>query len=346
MKMVNSSALAIIVNSSVSVRVFPHTFSAFGGGRKAGSNGGPPEARLGYPGVKTSGWDVAWVGRKLSWRGLAWRAEVGPMLRCVRPRPLRFGRGLGFSFERLVFAVVGNGHSERVDRNQFVGHMGFEEEDKVRRIKIAFQLAVVGGRVIDHVEVHTRAEGWRLHLFERDFLYVHIDLGCCGIRDEFLDDVVLAVGVENAVGELAIEEVQGLREIILNRVAVAAIVEGAKLGQEIFRLGVLRFVFQVVVVDSFGSAEVIDADDERAKILEGADGPEVNEREGHTNDGQERESNLEIGVGHHGIPVLFEVESLGVLERGIAVHQITLLRTAAGASSSPADEPPAVPLKM
>jgi hypothetical protein len=30
---------------------------------------------------------------------------------------------------------------------------------------------MVGGRVIDHVEVHARAEGRSLHLFERDFLY-------------------------------------------------------------------------------------------------------------------------------------------------------------------------------
>src|SRR6266851_5372657 len=156
MTMVNSSALAIIVNSSVSVRVFQQTSSVSGSGRKAGSNGGSPEARLGYPGARTSGSDVVCVRRKLSWRGIAWCAEVGPMLRCVQPRPLRFACGPGFSFERLVFAEVGNGHSERVDRNQFVGHMGFENEDKVRGVKITFQLAMVGGGVIDHVEVHAR----------------------------------------------------------------------------------------------------------------------------------------------------------------------------------------------
>src|SRR5208282_4805118 len=109
MTMVNSSALAIIVNSSVSVRVFPQTLCVSGSGRKAGSNGDPPEARLGYPGARTSRWGAAGVGRKLSWRGLAWCAEVGPMLPCVRPRPLRFARGLRFSFERLVFAEVGDG---------------------------------------------------------------------------------------------------------------------------------------------------------------------------------------------------------------------------------------------
>src|SRR5580704_10843779 len=248
MTMVKSSALAIIVNSTVPLRVFLETLCVSGRGRKAGSNGGPPEARLGCPRTRTSRWDVASVGRKLSSRGLAWRAEVGPMLSCVRPRPLRFARGLGFSFERLVLAEVGDGHSEWVNRNQFVGYLGLEKEDKVRGVEIAFQLAVVGGRVIDHVEVHTRAEGWRLHLFERDLLHVHIDFRRGGVRDEFLDDVVLAVGIENTVGELAVEEVQRLREIILNRVAVAAVIEVAELGEKLLRLGILRLVFEVVVV--------------------------------------------------------------------------------------------------
>src|SRR5260370_40731662 len=93
MTMVNSSALAIIVNSSVSVRVFPQTFAASGSGRKVGSNGGPPEARLGYPGVRTSGWDIAWVGRKLSWRGRRVGAGGGGGVGMGLPRPARVGRG-------------------------------------------------------------------------------------------------------------------------------------------------------------------------------------------------------------------------------------------------------------
>ena len=117
------------------------------------------------------------------------------MLRSVRPRPLGFAFGPGFSFEGLVFAEVGDGHSQRIDGDQFVGHLGFEKEDKVRGIEIAFQFAMVRGRVIDHVEVHAGAERRSLHLFERDFLHIHIDFGCCGIGDEFLDDVVFAVGV-------------------------------------------------------------------------------------------------------------------------------------------------------
>src|SRR6266853_6531628 len=176
MTMVNSSALAIIVNSSVSVRVFPQTLCASGSGRKAGSNGGSPEARRLFQGQKPVSWDVARERRKVERQRRRWRGEVGPMLRYVRPRPLRFACGLGFSFERLVFAEVGDGHSQRIDGDQFVGHPRFEKENKVRGVKIAFQLAMVGGGVIDHVEVHARTEGRGLHLFERNLFDIDIDL--------------------------------------------------------------------------------------------------------------------------------------------------------------------------
>ena len=253
-----------------------------------------------------------------------WRGEVGPRLRCVRPRPLRCACGPGFSFECLIFTEVGDGHAEWVDRDQFIGHLGLEKEHEVRGVQIALQLAVVGGRVIDHVEVHTRTEGWRLHLFERNFFYVDIDFGRGGIGDEFLDDVVLAVGVEDAVGELAVEEVEGLREIVLNGVAVAAVIEVAKLREEILRFGVLGLVFEVVVVDGLGAAQIVDADHQRTEVLEGANGAKVDERQRDTNDGQQRERNLEIGIRHHGITVLFEIEALGIVETLVVVHSKTL----------------------
>src|SRR5260370_20074675 len=148
MTMVNSNALAIIVNSSALVRVPPQTLGGSGSGRKAGSNGGSPEARRLFQRQKTVGWDMARERRRIVVQKKLWRGEVGPMLRCVRLRPLRFAWVLGFSFECLILPEVGDGHSERVDGNQFVGHLGFEEEDKVRGVQIAFQLAVVGGRVI------------------------------------------------------------------------------------------------------------------------------------------------------------------------------------------------------
>src|SRR5260370_1328449 len=188
------------------------------------------------------------------------------MLRCVRPRPLRFARGSGFSFESLVFEEVGNGQSEWIDRNQFVGHLGLEKEEKVRSVKVALQLAMVGGRIVDQIEVHARTEGRGLHLFKRNFFYIDIDLGCSHVRDEFLDDVVLAVGVEDSVGKLAVEEVEGLREVILDGVAVATVIKVAKLRTKILRFPILGLVFKIVVVDGLGAAQVIDTDHQWAKF--------------------------------------------------------------------------------
>src|SRR5579859_5529924 len=183
---------------------------------------------------------------------------------------------------------------------------------------------MVGGRVINQVEVHACAKGWCLHLFERDFLHVHVDFGRGSVRDELLDDVVLAVRVEDAVGQLAVKEVEGLRKVILNRVAVAAVIQGAKLGEKVLRFGVLGFVLEVVIVDGFGAAEVVNGDNQRAKVLEGANSPEIDEGQSHTNNGQQSESNLEIGIRHHGITTRFEIEAFGIVETCVLVHPKTL----------------------
>ena len=77
---------------------------------------------------------------------------------------------------------------------------------------------------MNHVEIDSSLERWSLHVFEGDFFYFHVDLCSRRVHEEFLDDVVLAVGVEDAVGQLSIKEIESLREIVLNRVAVASII--------------------------------------------------------------------------------------------------------------------------
>src|ERR1700722_16212798 len=215
--MVNRRAFGIIGNSSLSGTVFQQPFLGLGSGRKTQRKGGPPEARRLFERQKPVSRDVAAVRSGAQGSGRRWRAEVGPTLRSVRPRPHRFGSGPVFSFERLIFAEVGDGDAEGVNRNQFIGYLGLEEEYKIRSVKIALELAMVGWRVIDHVEVPSRTKGRRLHLFQRDFLYIHVDFRRGRIGDELLDDVVFAIGVEDAVRELAVEEVKRLREIVLNR---------------------------------------------------------------------------------------------------------------------------------
>src|SRR5216683_1810551 len=104
MTIVKRTALAIIVNSSDFGRVFQKTSSVPGSGWKAGSNGGSPEVRRLFQRQETVSWDVARERRIVVEQRRVWRTEVGPMLRCVRPRPPEFRCVFGFSFECLVFA--------------------------------------------------------------------------------------------------------------------------------------------------------------------------------------------------------------------------------------------------
>src|SRR2546422_7259695 len=62
------------------------------------------------------------------------------------------------------YTTLFRSQSEWIDRNQFVGHLGLEKEEKVRSVEIALQLAMVGGRIVDQIEVHARTEGRGLHL--------------------------------------------------------------------------------------------------------------------------------------------------------------------------------------
>jgi hypothetical protein len=85
-------------------------------------------------GRKTVGQDAAPRSSKTDRSGRNWRAEVEPTLRSVRQRPIGVPHSQGFSFERLVFAEVGDGHSERVDGDEFVRNLRLEHENEIRGI--------------------------------------------------------------------------------------------------------------------------------------------------------------------------------------------------------------------
>src|SRR6266446_6563369 len=83
MAIVASTVLAIIGVFPLQgdgYRVFPWASEVPGAGRKPESNGGPPEARLGYRGRKSMARAVAVVGMKAYVRRKNWRADVGPRM--------------------------------------------------------------------------------------------------------------------------------------------------------------------------------------------------------------------------------------------------------------------------
>src|ERR1700693_4068634 len=137
-EMVMSSTWAIIGSLRKTQTCFFRDFPLFlGAGRQPASNGGPPAARLGYRGLRSMGRDMVHVGRRTTNGREKWRPEVGPMLPGAGLPPLRSDSQSGNSFERLVFAEIGNSHAKRIDGDQFVGKVGLQNEDKIRGVEIA-----------------------------------------------------------------------------------------------------------------------------------------------------------------------------------------------------------------
>src|SRR3981189_440476 len=146
------------------------------------SNRGSPDACRLFGGRKTVGRAV-WRWRKVTTRERTrWRAEVGPRLPGGRPRLLWLLASAKGSFERLVFAEVGNRETQRIDGDQLVGHARLEDEDEIPGVQVALEFAVIGGRIVDEIEIDAGAVGRGVHLFEGDFLDVDIDLGCGSVR--------------------------------------------------------------------------------------------------------------------------------------------------------------------
>src|SRR6267378_1897622 len=103
---------------------------------------------------------------------------------------LRLRLGSAGSFERLVFAEVADRQAQGIDGDQLVRHAALEHKNEVGGVQIALEFAVVGGRVVDQVEIDAGPVGGILHFFQSDFLDVDIDLRRGGVGEEFPDDVL------------------------------------------------------------------------------------------------------------------------------------------------------------
>src|SRR5579871_3476911 len=126
---------------------------------------------------------------------------------CVQPLSLRKKRIL-FFIECLVLPGVGNGESERVNGNQFIRDFAAKNENEIGGVELSLKLAVVYGRVVHHIEVHTGAIRRVLEAFKGNVLNVNVDLGRGRVRKESLYDRAFLVGVENAIRQAAVEEVE------------------------------------------------------------------------------------------------------------------------------------------
>src|SRR2546430_2458669 len=91
------------------------------------SRGSPDACRL-FGGRRTVGWAVVTAGRTVEELRRRWRAEVGPRLPGGCPLLLSLHAAWS-SFERLIFAEVGDRKPQRVNGDQFVRDTRLEDEN-------------------------------------------------------------------------------------------------------------------------------------------------------------------------------------------------------------------------
>src|SRR6266567_2199353 len=110
------------------------------------------------------------------------------------------------------------------------------------------------------------------------------------------------------VGQFAVKKIQGVGEIVMNRVAVPAVMEAAKFGQEILGFPVSRKIFQALVIDRLSASELVDPNDQRAEILESPNRPQVQNDQTQGGQTEQGHGDLEVVVGEDRVAVLLQVE--------------------------------------
>src|SRR5260370_24761484 len=97
-------------------------------------------------------------------------------------------------------------------------------------------------------------------------------------------------------GEFPVQEVQRLAEVIVDGRAIATVVELAKAREEVFRLFVLRFVYQTLVGDSLCPANLVDPNDHWLEALPRAHNLQIHQNQPKDHQRQQRHRKLQIAA--------------------------------------------------
>src|SRR5215470_13191656 len=170
---------------------------------------------------------------------------------------------------------------------------------------------MVGGGVFHSVEIYRRPIRRFSHCFESYFLDLDINFRRGRIGEELVDSIFSLVLFHRVVGQLAIEKIQSIGEVVVNGVAIAAVIEAAKFGQEILGLAVSREIFEALVIDRLGASKLINTNDQRAEILESPDGFQVQNDQTRDGKTQQGHGDFKIVAGDNRVAVLLEVELFG-----------------------------------
>src|SRR5581483_49109 len=192
--------------------------------------------------------------------------------------------------------------------------------------------------IFSPIEVDRSPVRWVLHGFECDLLNVNINLRRGRIGQKRIDGVILPVLFHDVIGKLAVEKIERLREVVMDRVAVPAVVKAAEFGKKILRFAISGMVFQALVVDCLRPSELVNADHQGTEVAEGVDSFQVERHQPKCSQTEQCDGNSQVIAGDDRVAVLLQVVLPGFVEFPVTHGKKY--------STMAADERPDMPLKM
>ena len=208
--------------------------------------------------------------------GHAWRStrRVGLTSRTdsVTIHRSDLGFGLVLLAECLVGPEADDGQPQRVHGQLVVLHVLAEDIGHAGDPSLPLEFGMIRRVRVHLLELDPRGIGRLPQVVQNNVLDLDIDIRKRAVAPVRLNDLVLLLLGNHGPLHIAIEEIERVRLIALDGEAVAAEIEFGPAREVILVLGLLRAVLKVAIVDGFGSANVVDTDDERVHIGKGTAG--------------------------------------------------------------------------
>src|SRR5689334_73077 len=171
------------------------------------------------------------------------------------------------SIQRLVFPEIGDGKAERVDLNEVVAHRVTESEYNVSSVLRTFDGAAVERRSVDQFKLDSCLVRSCPQVLDVDPVNFDLLIGR-GAGEEVVNRLFLGPGGQSVGCKLCVHEQQGTANIIANGQLVAAVIQTAKLGQEVFDFLFLRLVTEIVIFNGLCPPDGVNPDIPRMKAVD------------------------------------------------------------------------------
>jgi len=173
-----------------------------------------------------------------------------------------------FLAERLISPEAHDGQSQRIDGQLVVLHVLAEDIGDAGSPSFALDLGMIC-RVRKHLLEFDPRRIWRLpEIVKNNILDLDIDVRERTLLDVGLDDIVLALLIDDEVLHIAVQEIECVGLIALDGEAIATEIELSPAREVILVLNLLRAVLEVAIVDRLGASDIVDAHDHGVHVGE------------------------------------------------------------------------------